>query len=92
MFACGSEDGKSVVIFAVNSKAEPAEWSCQFDGFDAPVRAVKAEALCDTQDTRQTDVMNHWSAPERIRTVEMAISKDKIVLPALSVTAVEFEK
>jgi hypothetical protein len=57
------------MIFAVNSKAESVEWSCQFDGFGAPVRAVKAEALCDTQDTRQTDVMNYWSAPERIRTV-----------------------
>jgi alpha-L-arabinofuranosidase len=93
LFACGAEDGKSVVIFAVNSRTEPVEWTWQFDGFGAPVRAVKAEALCDTQDARQPDVMNHWSAPERIKTTALSLmpAQNKVVLPALSVAAVEFE-
>ncbi len=93
LFASGSEDGNSVVVFAVNSRSEPVEWVYQFDGFGAPVRAVKAEALCDTRDNRQPDVMNHWSAPERIKTVGLPLMADqnKIVLPALSVAAVEFE-
>src|SRR5581483_2821827 len=69
VFACRSEDGKSAVIFAVNSRSEPVEWSCRFDGFGAPIQAAKAEALCDNQDARQPDAMNHWSAPERIKTV-----------------------
>src|SRR5436190_21014152 len=46
LFACSSKDRKSVVIFAVNSKAEPVECSFAFAGFDGSVRAVKAEALC----------------------------------------------
>ncbi len=92
VFACGSEDGKSAVIFAINSRTEPVEWSCQFDGFGTTMRVVKAETLCDTQDTRQTDVMNHWNAPERIRTLALPVmaGQNRVVLPALSVTAVDF--
>ena len=30
VFACGSADGKSVVVFAVNAKTEPVAWSYQF--------------------------------------------------------------
>ena len=58
-----AEDGKTVVIFAVNSKTKPIDWTWQFDGFAGAPGAVRAEALCDTQDARQPDVMNHWSAP-----------------------------
>jgi len=93
VFACRSEDGKSAVIFAVNSRSEPVEWSCRFDGFGAPIQAAKAEALCDNQDARQPDAMNHWSAPERIKTVGLRPipGQNKVVLPALSVTAVDCE-
>ena len=91
LFACGSEDGKKAVVFAVNSKTEPVELSCQFEGFGAPISPVKAEAVCDAKDSRQIDVMNHWSAPERIKTVPLTLvpGQDRLVLPALSVTAVE---
>jgi alpha-L-arabinofuranosidase len=91
LFACGAEDGKTLVIFAVNSKTEPVEWSFQFDGFAAPVHPVKAEAVCDTQDMRQMDVMNHWNAPERIKTspLKLAPGSDKITLPALCAAVIE---
>ncbi len=29
VLACGSEDGKSAVVFVINSRTEPEEWSCQ---------------------------------------------------------------
>ncbi len=92
VFACSSIDGKSVTVFAVNSKAGPVDWPFQFEGFGATARAVNAEVLCDTQDARQPDVMNHWSAPERIKTSALVLTpgQNKVVLPALSVTAVEF--
>jgi alpha-N-arabinofuranosidase len=90
IFACGSEDGKTVAVFAVNFKTEPVDCSLQFEGFNAPIRAVKAEAMCDTQDARQSDVMNHWSAPERIKTVPITPSgENRITLPALSATVLD---
>ena len=89
LFACSSEDGKAVVIFAINSRTEPVDWSWKFDGISGAFGAVRAEALCDTQDTRQPDVMNHWSAPDRIKIATLSVAPDKIVLPALSATAIE---
>ena len=89
LFACASEDRKSVVIFAVNTRLEPVECSLAFAGFAGPVHAVKAETLCDTWSAHQPEVMNHWETPNRIQIVELSPSPDKILLPPLSVTAVE---
>jgi alpha-N-arabinofuranosidase len=91
LFACGSEDKKSVAIFAVNSEARPVEWSVAFEGFDGPVRITKAETLCDTLNARQPDAMNHWEAPERIKVVKLPVSPGSVTLPPLSVTVVECE-
>jgi alpha-L-arabinofuranosidase len=89
VFVCASEDKKSVVIFAINSRAEPVNWSWQLDGFSGIAGAVQAEALCDTQDARQPDVMNHWNTPDRIKTVPVPVTSNQIVLPALSATVIE---
>lgn len=88
LFACASDDGKSATIFVVNPKTQSVELSCRFDDPETSLRAVAAETVCDTEDARQTDVMNHWQAPTRIRTVPLPVSDDKIVLPALSATAI----
>lgn len=90
LFACAAEDRKSIVIFAINDKLEPLPWSWKFDGFNGVVTPVQAATLCDTQDARQPDMENHWNAPDRIRTVALPLSPDKVTLPALSVTAIEF--
>jgi alpha-N-arabinofuranosidase len=89
VFACASEGKKSVVIFAVNSKTEPVHCALAFPGFAGSVRIVDAEALCDTLDARQPDVMNHWNAPERIKTIPLSSTHNTIVLPALSAAALE---
>ncbi len=91
LFACAAEDKKSVVIFAVNSEARPVDWSFRLEGFDGAVRSIKAEALCDTLNARQPDVMNHWDTPERIKVVKLSSSPGKVRLPPLSVTAIEIE-
>ena len=91
LFACGSDDGRSVVIFAVNSRPEPLPWSFGFDGFSGTMRAVRAEAVCDTEGGRQKDVENHWEAPERIKIAPLAVVDNKVILPALSATAIECE-
>ena len=91
LFAASSEDKKSVVIFAVNSKAQPMDWAFHFDGFTGAMRITRAESLCDTLNARQPDVMNHWAAPERIQVVKLSISPGSVTLPPLSVTAIECE-
>jgi alpha-L-arabinofuranosidase len=89
VFACASEDGKALSVFCVNTKEEPVAWSFQPAGFAGAVRVVAAEAVCDTQDARQPDVVNHWEAPERVKTVPLTCAPDSVLLPALSATAIE---
>ena len=91
LFACASPDGKSLCLFALNPGTEPVEFSYRFDGFAGAAREVGAEVLCDTLDARQRDVMNHWEAPDRVRTVSQAPPHNQVVLPALSVATIEFE-
>ncbi|HXP61105.1 MAG TPA: alpha-L-arabinofuranosidase C-terminal domain-containing protein [Dongiaceae bacterium] len=91
LLACGSEDRKSVVLFAVNARPGPVEFSAAFNGFGRAVRPVKAEAVCDPLMAGQPDVMNHWNAPERVTLVPLSPAPDKLVLPGLSATAIEFE-
>ena len=47
------------------------------------------ETVCDTLDMRQPDVMNHWIAASRVRTVNLRTKGNRVTLPALSVSAVE---
>jgi hypothetical protein len=87
--ACVSEDRRSVCIFAVNTKTEPVELSLDLSAYRGGMKPVAAEIVADTLDMRQKDVMNHWAAPDRIRTVKIGLSGNAITLPALSAAAIE---
>jgi alpha-N-arabinofuranosidase len=89
LLACSSEDKSSVVVFAVNSKPEPVEFSFSFHGFPEATHIVKAESVCDKLQAGQSDIMNHWAAPDRVTIVELPLTPAKIILPALSATAIE---
>jgi hypothetical protein len=89
LFACGTEDKKTVVVFAVNPKAEPAVLSIALKGFASAGGIARVEAVCDTQNTGQADIMNHWEAPNRIRIVELPASVDTVTMPALSAAAIQ---
>jgi alpha-L-arabinofuranosidase len=89
LFAGGSEDGKRAVVFAVNSRSEPVECSLDLGGWNGAARVVGGEVFCDTLDARQPDVMNHWEAPERVKTVRLTATDNKVVLPAFSAAAIE---
>jgi alpha-L-arabinofuranosidase len=91
IFACKSADGKSLTIFSVNTKDEPVAWSLQAEGFAGAVRILSAEAVCDTEDARQPDVVNHWESPDRVKTIPLAFSPASVRLPPLSATAIECE-
>ncbi len=84
--ACTSENGKSLCIFAVNMKTEPVELPLDLD---ASFRPTGGEVICDTQDARQPDIMNHWDSPDRVRAVKFPVSGSTVTLPALSASAIE---
>ncbi|HEY3863310.1 MAG TPA: alpha-L-arabinofuranosidase C-terminal domain-containing protein [Verrucomicrobiae bacterium] len=87
-FACASRDGKLLTVFCVNTRNEPAACSFKPQGSFAAMRVAAAEAVCDSRDARQPDVVNHWEAPERVKIVPVPFSTDGVMLPALSATAV----
>jgi alpha-L-arabinofuranosidase len=89
LFACASADKKSIVLFAVNPKAEPVALSVAFSGFAGTAGIARAEAVCDTLNAGQPDAMNHWEAPDRIRIAGLAASADSVTVPALSAAAIE---
>ncbi len=92
LFACGSEDRKTVVLFAVNQRPEPVEVNVRFRGFGANLRVVSAEALCDTLNAGQLDVINHWEAPDRLRLLPLAVLPARVSLPGLSAAAIECQE
>jgi alpha-L-arabinofuranosidase len=91
LVACASEDRKSAVVLAVNEGPEPVELGITLSGFGSAVRGLKAEAVCDGLEAGQPDVMNHWTAPERICIRPIAAAPERTVVPGLSAAALEFQ-
>ncbi len=89
LFACGSEDKTSAVVFAVNLKPEPAGLNIEFDGFGHAAFVKAAEALGDTLEAGQPDVMNHWQTPQRVTILPVPVSAHDVRIPGLSAVAVE---
>jgi alpha-L-arabinofuranosidase len=89
LFACGSDDRKSVVIFTVNPTRDPVELVPGFGGFDAAPHVIRAEAVCDVMNRLQPDVENHWQEPERVKIVSLPTEGGMVRLPPLSATAIE---
>lgn len=87
--ACASENGERLCVFAVNSQAEPLDLALDLSDFGDGMRATGGEVVRDTLDQRQPEVMNHWVAPDRVRTTDLDISAGRVQLPALSVSAIE---
>ena len=83
IFASKSEDGRSLCLFAVNTTTKPVELDL------GELHSTGGERVCDTLDQRQADVMNHWDAPDRVKTVEFKATGSTVTLPALSVSAIE---
>jgi alpha-L-arabinofuranosidase len=86
--ACADESRQKVCVFAVNTRSEPVLLSLDLAELKHGLAPLRAVIVRDTRDQRQPDVMNHWSAPDRVKTVELKVSGAAITLPALSATAV----
>jgi len=89
-FASATEDKNAVVLFAVNPKPEWMPVSVTLTGFAKVMHPWKAEAVSDTRNAGQPDVMNHWEAPERVRILSLPITNETVTLPPLSATAIQF--
>jgi alpha-L-arabinofuranosidase len=89
VFACGSDDKKSLVLFVVNPTRDPVAFAPGFAGFDPAPHLVSAETVCDVLNLSQPDVENHWQEPERVRMIRLPVTDGAVRLPPLSATALE---
>jgi alpha-N-arabinofuranosidase len=86
--ACADESRQKVCVYAVNTRNEPVSLSLDLAELGNDLTPVRVETVRDTRDMRQPDVMNHWSAPDRVATVDLRFSGTAFTLPALSATAI----
>ena len=91
LFACASADKTSITLFAVNPEARPQPVHVTAQGFCKPLHVRSSQTVCDTRHTVQIDVVNHWTVPDRVKTIDLEVHDDTLVLPPLSATAVECE-
>jgi alpha-N-arabinofuranosidase len=89
LFACSSDNKKSIVVFAVNPTRDPVPLVLGFGGFDSSPKVVSAEAVCDVLNRSQPDVENHWHEPERVRIVDLPVTEGEVRLPPYSASAIE---
>ncbi|MFH0761327.1 MAG: alpha-L-arabinofuranosidase C-terminal domain-containing protein [Bacteroidota bacterium] len=90
--ACSSDDKTRVCIFAVNTTDQPVPIRLDLTDYGQGFQPAGGEVFCDTQDRRQPDLMNHFDAPDRIRTIGLSLSENGLTLPALSIVAIECAK
>jgi alpha-L-arabinofuranosidase len=90
--ACTDERRQRVCVFAVNSTREPANVSLDLSELAGPMTTRTIETVCDTHDSRQPDVMNHWETPNRVQTVSPKVTSGTLTLPAYSASAITFSR
>ncbi|HWB10698.1 MAG TPA: alpha-L-arabinofuranosidase C-terminal domain-containing protein [Pirellulales bacterium] len=92
VLACASDDRQRVCLFAVNAGRDPVTVSLDLTEVGAGLVPLRGQTVCDTQDRRQPDVMNHWETPDRVDTVSLSVKDGKVILPAFSASAIECGK
>ena len=88
--ACADEKRETLCVFAVNLRREPVTLRLDLSELGDSWVPLSAEAVCDTRDMRQPDVMNHEIGAERVRTVALKPGGRSVSLPALSASALEW--
>ena len=88
--ACVSEDGKTMSLFLVNTNRHPVDIRFDLNGWYSAPLFQFAASIIDTQNRGQLDIINHWTAPDRITTV--ALAAVPTTLPRYSTTVVVFTK
>jgi len=89
--ACESDDKSRVCLFAVNTTNKPVTIHLDLTALGSGFKPVSGEVVGDSQDRRQPDLMNHFDTPDRIRAYPLVLPENGLILPALSVAAIECE-
>ncbi|MDD4645781.1 MAG: alpha-L-arabinofuranosidase C-terminal domain-containing protein [Bacteroidales bacterium] len=87
--ACLSADKTRICLFAVNTNDKPVSIQLDLTDYGGKFKPVSGEVVCDSQDRRQPELMNHPDTPDRIRNMELPVSDQTITLPAYSIAAIE---
>jgi alpha-N-arabinofuranosidase len=87
--ACMSEDGQSLSVFVANSEHDPVMLRLELSAFGEGFRPISGLVVRDTLNMREIDAMNHWTAPDRIRTVDLPVTGSGAELPPLSLSLIE---
>ncbi len=90
VLACVDEKRERLCIFGVNLRREPVALKLDLTALGDSWRPLASETVCDTNDMRQPDVMNHEIGDERVRTVTLKTDGTSVTLPALSASALEY--
>ncbi len=88
--ACAAEDGSGVTVFLVNPRRDPVRIALDLSDLGPGFGVVDGEVVKDSQDRRQTDIINGFANPDRVVKVKLEVEPGNIViLPALSIAAVD---
>lgn len=88
--ACASEDKTGVTVFAVNPRNEAVRLALDLAEFGPGFRARGGEVVKDSQDRKQTDIINSFADPRRVVKARLEAEPGNIVtLPALSIVAID---
>jgi alpha-N-arabinofuranosidase len=91
--ACADDSRSAVCLFVVNTKSEPVELELDTAAFGPGFTVKSGEAVCDTQDRRQVDIINGFLNPDRIKPVKLEIRKGNVAtVPAMSIAAIDCAK
>ena len=87
--ACVSEDGKTMSLFLVNTTRFPVDVRFDLSEWNRSFSFQSGASVIDTKDMGQRDLINHWTAPDRITTVPLESAPKS--LPRYSTTVVVFK-
>jgi hypothetical protein len=88
VMACVSEDGKTISLFLVNTNHQPVDIRFDFSDWNGTPVFQSGASVIDVKDMGQLEIVNHWTAPDRITTVPL--ENVPTTLPRFSTTVVVF--
>jgi alpha-N-arabinofuranosidase len=88
--ACVSEDGKTMSLFLVNTNRQPVDIRFDLSEWNKTPVYQTGASVVDVKNRGQLDIINHWTDPDRITTVNL--DTVPATLPRYSTTVVVFKK
>jgi len=89
--ACGSEDSRALTLFVVNERKTVARLALKLEGFTLSLKLTGGKIVCDSRGRAQSDIVNHWAEPERVKITDLRCTSRGVIVPALSVAAIAYK-